>query len=235
MKPRIPTFCLTLLIVLSAGAAASGGPTSGKIPLTLLPVSSLPLDVKGLAESLCGPSVLGPGLAKCPLKVGGSITTTLGGYEETGIPSIKATDLSIEGTPVTSSCGTWSVSLSLDPAGPQLESVVVLAVAGGDPTHGLLASVLAVRVRLRLVNLRTGQVFDEVMRIGLGLAGPWSLASSAGATDPAMSNLLPFPEGNCGPVWLLEASNRVKQFWSGDDCEVCLSTALPASPGGVAQ
>jgi hypothetical protein len=240
MNPRIPALCLTLLVALSAAEASAASPdaspTAGEAQLALSPdkISALPLDVNALAENRCGTPYEQVGLAKCRLTVGssGPVVTVRRPDEPSGLTVWQPTAFEMKGAPVVTSCGVWEVSLSLDTTAPQPLSPLVLEPAAGDSTHGFLASVLAVRAHLHLVNLRTGQTFDDPLRLGLGLVGPWSLASPDGTTDPATSSLRVFPDGQCGPVWLLESSALVGQFWYGD-CGLCLKAARSDHAGEI--
>ncbi|HZF08015.1 MAG TPA: hypothetical protein VFE33_04405 [Thermoanaerobaculia bacterium] len=245
MQPRLSALYVTLLVLLSAAQAGAAtpdaSPTAGEVHLALWPgrISALPLDTYALGEALCGAPIAQTGEAKCRLTIAassGGPSTTLELSDLSASIAWQASALDMKGTPVSTSCGVWSVSLILDTTVPQLVSSLVLEpVPGGG---GLLASVLKVRIRLHLVNLSTGQVYDDSLLLGFALSGVYSLASSTSsteATDLPTSNLLVFPDGACESAWILEPSPFLKQFGSGTTCEVCLKAALPASLGNVTQ
>jgi hypothetical protein len=143
------------------------------------------------------------------------------------------TGLDLPGDPVVTSCGTWNLSLSLDGTYPQPVSPLVLQPAAEDSTHGVLATVLQVKAHLHLVNPSTGQAFDDSLRLGFGLAGPWSLAAGD-SSDPAMGSDLVFPTGPCGKVWILESSPFSHQFVPvSDGCDFCWQTVAPNCSGGA--
>jgi hypothetical protein len=158
--------------------------TAGEARLTLSSgaVSTLPIDVQALAESLCGPFHTKGGMAKCHLVVPpGAPVLRLRPSHRPSDGSLQplmwqATALEILVEPVATSCGIWDVRLSLDAPESQPLSPMMLTPAAGDPGHGLVAGVVELKTQLHLANPAQGKAVDYPLVLGLGLRGSWRLA-----------------------------------------------------------
>jgi hypothetical protein len=249
MGPRISAFCLGLLAVLSATAAtaspADSSITAGEIQLALstLETSALPIDIQALAESKCTTGGTGwwwsGNLAQCRLTVVSVGDAHLFTFRVQDVPSLQTghpdlaalqtTGMVLGGEPVETPCGVWEISLGLDTTDLQPMSPMALKPGPDDPAHGVFSTLLEMKVRLHLANQTTGQEIDEPLVLGLGLSGPWSLASSAKSKGKNLSEsnlrLLHSAYEKCFPVWLLQVPENLAQFLSGN-CRFCIEAPL---------
>lgn len=246
MDARISTLCLALLAALSATKATAlpvgSSITAGDIQLALSEheTSALPIDVQAVAEANCRPNEEAPhspgNLAECRLKVSTHGTSQVVNLRNQATETIlarpellalQATGIHLGGEPVETSCGVWEVSLDLDTDESQPISPMALKPGSEDPGQGVFSTLLEMKVRLHLTNQTTGQEIDEPLVLGLGLSGPWSLASSdkSNRKELSGSNLRLRHSGKCFPVWLLQIPENLALFLSGH-CSFCFEAPL---------
>lgn len=228
MSVRPSCLCLSLLAILGgsvAPASAENVVHSGTVGLTLSPgsISGIPLDVTALAGQVCDEEQGRRPMAQCHVIVKNG-HTRIDAAE--GLAS--AGDLRFTGAePLSTPCGLWDTSLTLDPALPQPASPLALEERPDDPGSGLFAVVLEMNTNLRLVHRETGRTADFPLRLGLGLAGPWVVEpTSTGSrlhllADRRGEMVITFE--SCIPVWVFDDPNYVVIPKEG--CEICLVAA----------
>lgn len=241
MSIRPSRLCLSLLAFLWAGGVASAEEVflSGETSLSVSPtsVSGIPIDVGALAGEICGEPQASRALVQCHVIVKNVAAPIIIDDEE---------DATVEGLrlagaePLETPCGLWDTTLTLDPDLPRPASPIAFTEKPGDPGHGLFAAVLEVNTRLHLVHRKTGRTADFPLRLGLGLAGPWTVAppvapSTAGRllllADRKDDEVVVFEQ--CIPAWVLEDPHFL--VVPDEGCKICFvpTDVAPAAGSGA--
>jgi len=216
MSLRPSNVSLSLLIALWAGGAASATASPlfppGSVELTLSPgpVSPLKVDLDAIAQQACGILENPAGtLSKCriwPDLLWNSDLKSGGTGASAGALKFVSTET------IVTSCGTWDAKLTLAPS-----------LSAKDPKHGLLE----ITARLDLTHQATGRTVDYPLTLGLGLTGPWSLASPGErqGTSPRQSHRPAFAEKgdeeDCIPAWVFETYPEFALGLLQQGCEAC--------------
>lgn len=244
MGTRTPALYLALLASLFAADAAASptgsdpSVTDVQLAFSQSAASALPIDVQALAEVNCETSERPAPLGQCRLvfpcsdcpPTKGIIINPGSDRVQREAPEIvqwQATVMNLVGEPVMTSCGSWEVSLSLDPDVPQPISSMILKPGAGNPERGLFSTVLEMNLRLHLANEATGQVVDHPLGLGIGLAGSWSLTASEGLRE-AQGTLDLILQEYCLPMSLLEYPAYLELYLSGE-CRFCEDGAFDPS------
>lgn len=236
---RLSLYCL-LALPLSAGANPSL-PRAGTIEIALAPgaTSFLPIDTPELKEALCHGSVVD---GKGPLSPRGECDLTI--KVPSGMIILNAdTAVSVDNgwqvpvhfgalgpwigsATVDTACGSWDVSVSLDPDSEQPVSTLVLTESAETPGRGAFASVIDFAALYRFVNLTEGTHLEVPARLSLDLAGQWTTLPQ-GTPDPAetasASNIALYTLG----VQEQQFSAPACGVWNNTRCFVCLTAEPP--------
>ena len=228
MHPRISTLCLFTLTALFASAtgatAGDESPATGEVQLHFATdqPSFLPIDIEALTESRCQGGTGASAVGECRLKIdsGGvrqQLTSGAGAppYEE-NLPSpenLQWSPLSFDaiGQSVSTSCGTWDVSLSIDPLDRQIASRLALQQSSSNPGQGFFASVVYVLAHLHIANQGTNESYDYLLQLAIDFDGPWTVTSSG---------FLFLPDGGCVPVTVVSASDSMGPLLA-NVCKIC--------------
>jgi len=233
MSFQSPRVCLSVLVSLWALGVAPA--TAGNlVPISSRLGSGIAIDPRTLSPQLCGTPWLSPKpLVKCHLIVPNEVGTMLVDPSEG-----KVIDLHFTGAePLPSTCGRWDILLTLDPTLPQPVSPFIFEERPDNPERGLFAAVLKMNTNLHLENRETGQTVDIPLLLGLGLAGPWTLASPTGSAtekqllllaDREADRLIPYED--CVPAKVLNDPRFDVEL---NDCRICLESAVTPTSGGT--
>lgn len=231
--------CCLGLAVLSALEACGASPAkaapitvTGTAGFTLAPdrVSSIPLDLKEIP--LCNFDRPGGYLVTCIAVVKPEDSDFQATFTDAGAVADALQLASAE--PLSTPCGLWQVEVTLDPTRTQPLSPMVFDESSPDPGSGLFAGVLKMETNLHFTNLETGQTVDFPLPLGLGLAGPWTLAPAGTCEAGEPARLLPLAQPgpaevlvfeDCFPVWILGRST----FTIAEDsnCQICPLPIMP--------
>jgi len=191
------------------------------------PVSTIPIDIEGAAWLSCGSGEdpRGPKV-RCSI-ITNSVLSLKIPYGDVGASVVDLHFVAAEA--VVTSCGTWDVTLTLDPTVAQPESPMVFEEAPPGSDYGMFGGVLEMDSLLHLANRDTGQTAEYRLRLGLGREDPWLAppTESAAAVDPSTS-----AEGqsDCVPLSILGSPDDLKIFLA-EGCSICGKTIpAPAPP-----
>jgi hypothetical protein len=212
MSPRHS--CLRILLIASlwtvwatlAAADSLFRPGVVELALSTTSVSAIPIDYEAMALQGCTgeePQVI----AKCLI-----LSTVRGDMGmSTGDKGAFATATQFLTTDVVvTPCGTWDVTLALDPDFSQPDSPMTFEQAPEDPGHGVFSGVLKMNTALHLANRDTGQTEDFAIPIAFDLAGPWAVDSTDESSDT--SDLVLFADRIDGDIVPIDTRVSV-HFW----------------------
>jgi hypothetical protein len=236
---------LSLLFLLAPPLAAQGGAVTplvhaGSLEVEVDPatVSFLPVDSGTLAGNLCSgkppghwPGTLTP-RGECDLSV--SPAPRIGFFARDSVAdgtsavpgsvrvSLQPASWEVwTGTlPVSTPCGLWDVSMSLDTEQEQPVSELALEPSPGLTAQGVFAGVTNAAVLYRFVERSHGTTLELPAVLPLELAGHWAAVPPeiSGTLGDDASNLLLFA-GTSGGSWTSFATSAT---WGGTGCHVGL-------------
>jgi hypothetical protein len=231
---------LLVLLLASPLAAQTGAPAplvhAGSLSVDGDPaaVSYLPLDTSLLKDKLCSKDptaswgTITP-RGECDLSVspprlgfttedsvtvsGGSVTSSI----QVSLQAGSAGTWTASG-PLSTACGLWDISMTLDPSQEQTASEISLEPSGTGTAQGVFAGTAPLAVLYRFVNRDHGTTLELPAVLPLELSGHWAAASTAGLS-PGASNLLLYAGVVDGEISPFPACGT----WGGTRCHVCLT------------